>query len=118
MRLALQGVSFLSDRLIQTAEGWDVMSGTGISVVRSTVADLPAAVPIEDLAPAGRQFDAPCVALALVGATASGAQVYVDLESVGSLTVVGRVAAAEHVVCAIAAALVDSSAMMGGWLRS
>lgn len=67
--------------------------------------DLPAAVPIEDLAPTGRQFDAPCVALALVGATDSGAQVYVDLESVGSLAVVGRDAAAEHVVCAIAAGL-------------
>ncbi|MEJ7720686.1 MAG: hypothetical protein WKF58_09665 [Ilumatobacteraceae bacterium] len=66
---------------------------------------LPAAVPIEDLAPTGRQFDAPCVALALVGATDSGAQVYVDLESVGSLAVVGRDAAAEHVVCAIAAGL-------------
>ncbi|MBA3804017.1 MAG: hypothetical protein H0X22_14100, partial [Acidimicrobiia bacterium] len=101
--------------MIDARGGVTVMTSGPVSLARpwrshddgpaSSRWDLPAAVPIEDLAPAGRQFDAPCVALALVGATASGAQVYVDLESVGSLTVVGRAAAAEHVVCAIAAGL-------------
>ena len=101
--------------MIDARGGVTVMTSGPVSLARpwrshddgpaSSRWDLQAAVPIEDLAPAGRQFDAPCVALALVGATASGAQVYVDLESVGSLTVVGRAAAAEHVVCAIAAGL-------------
>jgi DNA-binding SARP family transcriptional activator len=69
---------------------------------------LPAAVPIELVAPRARLVSMPCVAMVELGRTPDGRDVIVDLEALGTLAVIGPDAQVDAVVRGIALTLATS----------
>lgn len=69
---------------------------------------IPGSTPIELLAERARRVGAPCVALVQLGVDPTGADVLVDLEAAGTLTVGDASGAGDDVVRAIAAGLATS----------
>lgn len=69
---------------------------------------LPATVPIEMLAESARRVGAPCVAFVQIGVTPDGADVLIDLEASGLLTVEAAPEFTDPIVTAVAAGLAGS----------
>jgi DNA-binding SARP family transcriptional activator len=69
---------------------------------------LPAAVPVELVAPRARLVSMPCVAMVELGRTPDGRDVIVDLEALGVLAIVGPTAPSAAVVRALALTLATS----------
>jgi LysM repeat protein len=69
---------------------------------------LPATVPIEMLAEPARRVGAPCVAFVQIGVTPDGADVLIDLEASGLLTVEAESELTDPIVTAVAAGLAGS----------
>jgi nucleoid-associated protein YgaU len=86
-------------RLTADGEPGDPWSGSGASW------RLAATVPIEMLTEAARRVGAPCVALAQLGVTPDGADVLVDLEAAGLLSIESDPQIADQIVTALAAGL-------------
>ncbi|MEM8618202.1 MAG: LysM peptidoglycan-binding domain-containing protein [Actinomycetota bacterium] len=70
---------------------------------------LDASVPIELLAQLARQSDMPCSALVHIGVTDDGADLLLDVEACGQLSVDGPAAAAESILNAVAAGVASST---------
>jgi len=86
-------------RLTSAADLAEPWQGSGASW------NLPATVPIEMLADRARRVGAPCIALAQLGVAPDGADILVDLEAAGLLTIVAPPQQADQVVAALAAGL-------------
>jgi nucleoid-associated protein YgaU len=69
---------------------------------------LAAGVPVELLSAGARQVGMPCVALAQLGVTATGADLLIDVEACGTLAIEAPPDQAEDVVTALAAGLASS----------
>ncbi|MEM1335315.1 MAG: LysM peptidoglycan-binding domain-containing protein, partial [Actinomycetota bacterium] len=70
---------------------------------------LDASVPIELLAQLARQSDMPCSALVHIGVTDDGADLLLDVEACGQLSVNGPAAATESILNAVTAGLASST---------
>lgn len=70
---------------------------------------LPAATPIEMLAPLARQVGAPCPTLVQLGVDEIGRDVYADLEALEAIEIAGSAADADAIVAAVAMTLAGSA---------